>query len=88
MKKKIYHPTLLLVQRDVLGGWLTSRLLHRNACRRASQGGCPAQSACQMCFPENAIFKRFIATVAFRALTISPAMRGGRGGRGNHSEER
>lgn len=32
--------------------------------------------------------KRFIATVAFRALTMSPAMRGGRGGRGNHSEER
>lgn len=52
------------------------------------RGGCPAQSPCQMWFPENAIFKRFIATVAFRALTMSPAMRGGRGGRGNHSEER
>lgn len=46
-------------------------------------GGSSAVSMPNVCVffpPENAVFKsRLIATVAFRALTISPAMRGGRG---------
>lgn len=69
---------------DVRGGWLTSRLLHRSACRRASSQGVALQRnlhtpIVDLKKKKRHSWSRFIATVGCRALTISPAMRGGRG---------